>query len=381
MSLRDGARLVVSLIAGLSACVLATITAGALPAPAVTHSGSNIRIVAYHRATAPRLAAMVFAVGREDQRRLDESRPEAASTSTVRITTTSLAKATVGVTYSATLEASGGTTPFRWRVVGAAGPPPGITFSPGGRLRGDPTASGDYQFTVQVTDSSAPSRHTAKASVTLPVYSPAPRTDHPANWSGYEFEGGPFTAVIGNFHVPSLRPSPGDTFTSEWVGIDGATNSSLIQAGVTEEYDAATKSVLTGAWWEILPAASTPIPMTVNPGDECMVTIYQVSGATWSITLSDVTTGQSFSTEKSYSGPGATEEWIVEAPMNERTGKEDTLGHFSPAVTFSNMRATGTVTAWAKDIMVQNGVRVSVPSTLGTYGFTVAYRSATPLSS
>jgi hypothetical protein len=40
------------------------------------------------------------------------------------------------------------------------------------------------------------------------------------------------------------------------------------------------------------------------------------------------------------------------------------------------MRATGTVTAWAKDIMVQDGVRVSVPSTLGTYGFTVAYRSA-----
>ncbi|MGD0895859.1 MAG: hypothetical protein ABSA08_07635 [Acidimicrobiales bacterium] len=62
--------------------------------------------------------------------------------------------------------------------------------------------------------------------------------------------------------------------------------------------------------------------------------------------------------------------------MNERTGKEDTLGQFSPNVTFSNMRATGTVTAWAKDIMVQDGVRVSVPSTLGTYGFTVAYRSA-----
>ncbi|MGP8064784.1 MAG: G1 family glutamic endopeptidase [Acidimicrobiales bacterium] len=176
--------------------------------------------------------------------------------------------------------------------------------------------------------------------------------------------------------MPSLRPSPGDTFTSEWVGIDGATNSSLIQAGVTEEYDAATKSVLTGAWWEILPAASTPIPLTVTPGDECMVTIYQVSGTTWSITLTDTTTGQTYSTEKSYSGPAATEEWIVEAPINERTDKEDTLGQFSPNVTFSNMRATGTVTAWAKDIMVQDGVRVSVPSTLGTYGFTVAYRSA-----
>lgn len=85
------------------------------------------------------------------------------------------------------------------------------------------------------------------------------------------------------------------------MGIDGATNSSLIQAGVTEEYDAATKSVLTGAWWEILPAASTPIPLTVTPGDECMVTIYQVSGTTWSITLTDTTTGQTYSTEKSYS--------------------------------------------------------------------------------
>jgi hypothetical protein len=32
-----------------------------------------------------------------------------------------------------------------------------------------------------------------------------------------------------------------------------------------------------------------------------MVTIYQVSGTTWSITLTDTTTGQTYSTEKSYS--------------------------------------------------------------------------------
>ena len=207
MSHRDRARFGSSLIGGLSASVLAAIAVGAPPAPAVPRSGSGIRIAPNNRATATRLVAQVFAVGREGRRGLDVSHPGAASTSTLRITTTSLAKATVGVAYSADLVASGGTAPYRWHVVGAAGPPPGITLTPGGRIQGDPTASGYYQFTVQVTDSSKPSRHRARASVSLPVYSPAPRTDHPANWSGYEFEGGPFTAVIGNFNVPSLRPS------------------------------------------------------------------------------------------------------------------------------------------------------------------------------
>ena len=282
----------------------------------------------------------------------------------------------MGVAYSADLVASGGTAPYRWHVVGAAGPPPGITLTPWGEASG--RSDGFRVLSVHragdgFLEAVAPQGE--GVSVIAGVFA---GTAHgpPRELVGIRIRGRSVYSGHRELQRAQSPPITGDTFTSEWVGIDGATNSSLIQAGVTEEYDAATKSILTGAWWEILPAASTPIPMTVNPGDECMVTIYQVSGATWSITLSDVTTGQSFSTEKSYSGPGATEEWIVEAPMNERTGKEDTLGQFSPNVTFSNMRATGTVTAWAKDIMVQDGVRVSVPSTLGTYGFTVAYRSA-----
>jgi hypothetical protein len=186
--------------------------------------------------------------------------------------------------------------------------------------------------------------------------------------------------------VPNLVATPTETLTAEWVGIDGVWNSSLIQAGVTEVYDPSTNLVYTsaawggGAWWEILPAPSTPIPtMAVTPGDSVTVTIWQVSGSLWAIALIDNTTGQSFTTDQTYTGPGTSAEWIVEAPTDATTGTVDTLGDYSPPVTFSDLRMGGPETTLEADTMVQGGVVVSVPSELTSTGFTVSYiGSATP---
>ncbi|MHB8313648.1 MAG: hypothetical protein ACYDD0_10175, partial [Candidatus Dormibacteria bacterium] len=64
-----------------------------------------------------------------------------------------------------------------------------------------------------------------------------------ANWSGYEVGDGPYTSVAGTFTVPDLAPSGTYSAMAEWVGIDGAANSSLIQAGVGESYDPTTNQV------------------------------------------------------------------------------------------------------------------------------------------
>lgn len=65
----------------------------------------------------------------------------------------SLPDGTENTPYSETLAGIGGTAPYSFYAVSGA-PPPGITLSLAGVLSGTPTASGDYTFTIAVTDSS-----------------------------------------------------------------------------------------------------------------------------------------------------------------------------------------------------------------------------------
>jgi hypothetical protein len=210
----------------------------------------------------------------------------------------------------------------------------------------------------------------------VPTASP-PDVVEQTNWSGYSVLGGPFTAVTGTFNVPDLHPTPALAFTSEWVGIDGAVNDSLIQAGVDEIYDPATRSTAREAWWEIIPAAATPIAMSVATGDQITVTIGQVSGTLWQISLTDDTSGRSFVLDQTYHGPGASAEWIVEAPSAE-DGAPYPLGNYDPAVTFRDLRINGAESALSESIMIQDDATVSTPSPLTPAGFAVAHGDAPP---
>ena len=70
------------------------------------------------------------------------------------IATTTLPTAVKGVTYAATLAATGGSEPYSWLVQGGA-LPAGITLSPEGVLSGKPTAAGNAAITVRVTDANS----------------------------------------------------------------------------------------------------------------------------------------------------------------------------------------------------------------------------------
>ncbi len=88
-------------------------------------------------------------------------------TAPLSITTTTLADATVGVSYQQTLAAAG-STPITWSVTSGA-LPGGITLSAAGVLAGTPTAAGVATFTVQASNGSVATR-----SLTLRVVA-APR--------------------------------------------------------------------------------------------------------------------------------------------------------------------------------------------------------------
>ncbi len=207
---------------------------------------------------------------------------------------------------------------------------------------------------------------------------PALGVDYAENWAGYDISGSSFTAVSGSFNVPTLYAATRHTTSSEWVGIDGAANDSLIQAGVAQKYDPSSGLVYDHAWWEILPAAETIVPLRISTGDEISVAIAQIARTHWRISITNDTTGQRFATSQTYAGPSESAEWIVEAPTAGATGALQTLGGFTPNVTFGDAFYRGNATTLTEDVMVQDGVIVATPSPFYENAFVVGYGATAP---
>ena len=180
-------------------------------------------------------------------------------------------------------------------------------------------------------------------------------TDDSLNWAGYAVTpGAGITAVTGTFTVPSAGELP-PGFAASWAGIGGFNTSDLIQAGVSEN-DAVGGLLVGGqynAWYEILPAAETPISgctgnvpsCAVKPRDKITVNIINTGGNHWTINLSDA--GKwSFSKSLSYASTGSSAEWIQEAPSlaGVPTIPADVGSvSFGPTSTFTESGATKTI--------------------------------------
>ncbi len=206
-----------------------------------------------------------------------------------------------------------------------------------------------------------------------------------ANWSGYAgiLTSGKLTYTSATWKVPAVA-KVNNTFSSTWVGIDGDGNSSLIQTGTEQDY--AGGRFVYRAWWEILPAPETIIPsLKISPGDVMSGSVRDSSGTKWTITLTDVTKGKSFSINVNYNGPGKSAEWIQEAPSNS-TGilnlahygqtyfKKALIGINFGAAHNPQLSYPGMAIA-----MVQHGKQVSTPSKpSGGNSFNVRYGATQP---
>jgi hypothetical protein len=298
----------------------------------------------------------------------------------LQITTSSLPDVLIGVSYSEQLSSAGGVAPYTWS---ATGLPSGMMLSSGGDLEGVTNNYGNYYVTVTVTDAVGSSVSSSFPLVVAMVSS---------NWSGYVTQGGPFTGVSGVFNVASLLssqpPSCQNYFSginqsecavSEWIGIDGFGNgsNSIIQAGIVAAPIVGTNYYSLGAWYETYPQPSQNISqLSVSPGDTINASIEDLGGGSWSISLDDITTGQSYATTVSYTGDLASAEWIVEAPTIE-TGSGKFLTSLSPfsQVGFSTGENPATPSSsFVPLAMVQNNVEVAYPGALSASGsFTMTY--------
>ena len=207
-------------------------------------------------------------------------------------------------------------------------------------------------------------------------------------WSGYEISGAPghVNSAAGCWTVPAITaPSSGVAFASQWVGIDGFGYDYLIQTGTEEEWYSSSPDYV--AWWEIITptdeAPATPIG-GVNPGDAICASITR-GGSDSTISITDETADQQFSTVQAYSGPGATVEWILEAPFV--SGPDFTCGPCPLANYGQTNLDPVSVNGGNPDLGPSSGLEmnegsgvVSVPSNPDSdaNGFTVAYGSTQP---
>jgi hypothetical protein len=204
-----------------------------------------------------------------------------------------------------------------------------------------------------------------------------------SNWSGYALSSktsGTYSSITGSWVVPSVSPSNGSTYSSNWIGIDGFNNSSLIQTGTEQDYSSSGGAQYY-AWWEILPASEQLIPsITVHPGDTMSASIQNDGGGMWTITLTDTTDGQSYTALEAYSGPAQSAEWIEEAPTIG--GHVATLANYGET-TFDPGTVNGGnpgLTTHDGGVMIQHNAQVSTPSRpdSDTDGFNVQYGSTIP---
>jgi hypothetical protein len=153
-----------------------------------------------------------------------------------------------------------------------------------------------------------------------------------SNWFGYgqgTLEQGSklFNAVTGDWTIPSASQHLAGQAeaSSDWIGIGGGcidagcttSDSTLIQTG-TEQDVSATGAPSYDAWYELVPAPSLEISgMTVGPGDHMHASLAEAvpDSNVWTITIQDLTRGESYSTTVPYSSSHATAEWIEETPL------------------------------------------------------------------
>ena len=166
------------------------------------------------------------------------------------------------------------------------------------------------------TEAMAPRQH---APMRLHGYTPSGSVTS-ENWSGYAVTGSAFTAAKGSWVVPTVNCSktPG-TYSSFWVGVDGYSSSTVEQTGT--DSDCSGSSPRYYAWYEFYPAGSILISsVAVSPGNKMSASV-TYSGSQFTIKITNVTTGKSFSKSSRVSGAKRTSaEWIAEAPCCTRSG-------------------------------------------------------------
>lgn len=139
------------------------------------------------------------------------------------------------------------------------------------------------------------------------------------NWAGYAVETNlsnpqnhAVSDVNGQWVVSAVTCSSANTYSATWVGIDGYADNTVEQTGT--EQDCINGNPSYSAWYEFYPKPSHSISLAVNPGDTMSAEVKYIGSNKFTVTLTDITTGDKFSITQKANGLRQSAEWIVEAP-------------------------------------------------------------------
>ena len=210
------------------------------------------------------------------------------------------------------------------------------------------------------------------------------------NWAGWAVTGakGSVTDVKGSWIVPAIHGTCPSTsqYSSFWIGIDGYSSSSVEQTGTDSDCQGGSPTYY--AWFEFYPHPSYLIStVTVSAGDTISAEVKYTSGK-FTLLLTDVTTGKTFSKSSKVSASRSSAEWIAEAPSSSGgvlplanfgtvqfgydatsvkgtggatiSGTTGTIGAFSTAVSITMVNKAGTATKASTGALTPDGTSFNV---------------------
>jgi len=171
-------------------------------------------------------------------------------------------------------------------------------------------------------------------------------TSTSTNWSGYAVTGSAFTSAEASWIVPTATCSSGHDYAAFWVGIDGYSSKTVEQTGT--DSDCVGKKPSYYAWYEFYPQYPVEVNMTITPGDRMSASVVY-NGSEFTVTITDVTTGKSYSKSSKVAGAKrSSAEWIAEAPCCRASGAPVPLADFG-TVLFGEDSTSVSGTGYAQD--------------------------------
>src|SRR5438477_595016 len=265
-----------------------------------------------------------------------------ASIPPLQVTSSQLPGGTVASAYSATLSASGGTSPYSWSLSSGT-LPTGLILSSSGTLSGTPTVAGAFPFTVAVNDAASGS---ASANLSINVVTAAAPTvsiSSPANGS----------TVSGTITISGV--ASGLAITSVQLSVDGGSFANA--SGTTNwSFSLNTNSFSNGSHTLSakvsdsagLSATSSVVNFSVNnasTSSDC--TLFSSPSGSSSNSGTSSSSPKSFSSAASASGPGSVVCLLGGTYTLSSSFSPPTSGSPSSWITYKNYDSTPVNFVWS----------------------------------
>lgn len=198
-----------------------------------------------------------------------------------------------------------------------------------------------------------------------------------SNWSGYAIghyqTGQYYTSARATWVVPTVtfgttQSGTAEEYSATWVGIGGfcmntpctKVDQTLIQLG-TSQFVSSSGATSYYAWYEMLPESPVNITaITVSPGNQITASLQCANACyeriqLWQLSMTNNSTGQTWSHDFIYSSSLASVDWIEEAPISSSV---------LPLADFNVVGIApylGANSAWNSLTVSANGIQMSDP--------------------